>query len=546
MPLTTPAVLGTKKQAKYLRDNAQKQIDMLSSTGNFVSDFYSYRYFATEGFLPGYSFPRLPVYAYIPGRRNENDYLARPRFLAISEFGPRALIYHEGSRYIINQVTLPVIEGSSEGKFTDEIKQCSQCGYVHTVTSQENPDVCERCEAKLPPNLTDLLRLETVRTKRRDRISSDEEERLRIGYDLRTGVHFAVDENDRPDKQVATVDNGDEILAELEYGQSATLWRINLGWRRRKEKNRYGFVLDMERGYWERSESDLVDDEDDPLSPRTARVIPYVKDESNVLLLELSESLDASATISLQTALKQGVETLYQLEDNELAAEVLPDTENPRVLLFYEATEGGAGVLRRLVDNPNALAEVATTALQICHYDPHKSLEDGDLGIPYGSDERCEAACYDCLLSYRNQYVHDLLDRHIAAKWLYRLRDASVKSSSTRNSRREHLERLQNLCDSDLEREWLGVLTQNGHRLPDDAQVFIETCNTRADFIYSDRHAAVYIDGPHHDRRSQEQKDKEITRCLENAGVTVVRFGYDKTTWGSIFNDYAYIFGEKA
>ena len=36
-------------------------------SANGHSDFYSYRYFASEGFLPGYSFPRLPLAAYIPG-----------------------------------------------------------------------------------------------------------------------------------------------------------------------------------------------------------------------------------------------------------------------------------------------------------------------------------------------------------------------------------------------------------------------------------------------------------------------------------------------
>ncbi len=74
------------------------------------SDFYSYRYFASEGFLPGYSFPRLPLSAFIPARRRsrgEDEFLSRPRFLAISEFGPRSLIYHEGSRYIVNKVILP-------------------------------------------------------------------------------------------------------------------------------------------------------------------------------------------------------------------------------------------------------------------------------------------------------------------------------------------------------------------------------------------------------------------------------------------------------
>ncbi|WP_198018467.1 hypothetical protein, partial [Sedimentibacter sp. B4] len=74
-------------------------------SGSTHSDFYTYRYFAAEGFLSGYSFPRLPLAAYIPAVRNGTraadggDYIQRPRFLAIREFGPGALIYHEGARY---------------------------------------------------------------------------------------------------------------------------------------------------------------------------------------------------------------------------------------------------------------------------------------------------------------------------------------------------------------------------------------------------------------------------------------------------------------
>ena len=36
------------------------------TTSSGQSDFYTYRYFASEGFLPGYTFPRLPLAAYIP------------------------------------------------------------------------------------------------------------------------------------------------------------------------------------------------------------------------------------------------------------------------------------------------------------------------------------------------------------------------------------------------------------------------------------------------------------------------------------------------
>ena len=61
----------------------------------------------------------------------------------------------------------------------------------------------------------------------------------------------------------------------------------------------------------------------------------------------------------------------YQLEDGELAAEPLPNADTRRLILLYESSEGGAGILRQLVEDPRALARVAREALQICHFDPN-------------------------------------------------------------------------------------------------------------------------------------------------------------------------------
>jgi len=102
-----------KQRARRLRNEADTQLQLLTEAKNLVqSDFYSYRYFASEGFLPGYNFPRLPLSAFIPGRRERDEFISRPRFLAITEFGPRSIVYHEGSRYIINRVLMPPREGS--------------------------------------------------------------------------------------------------------------------------------------------------------------------------------------------------------------------------------------------------------------------------------------------------------------------------------------------------------------------------------------------------------------------------------------------------
>jgi hypothetical protein len=50
--------------SKRLRAQAEAQIKLLAEVeGLYQGDFYSYRYFATEGFLPGYNFPRLPISA---------------------------------------------------------------------------------------------------------------------------------------------------------------------------------------------------------------------------------------------------------------------------------------------------------------------------------------------------------------------------------------------------------------------------------------------------------------------------------------------------
>src|SRR5262249_11310043 len=151
-----------KKQARRLRSEAEAQLVLLTASNTSerseLSEFYSYRYFASEGFLPGYNFPRLPLSAYIPARRSKqrDEYLSRPRFLASSEFAPRAIVYHEGSRYIINRSILSVRE-DNESVLTRAAKQCEQCGYLHPINNEQSLDVCIRCGAKLSKPLTTLF-----------------------------------------------------------------------------------------------------------------------------------------------------------------------------------------------------------------------------------------------------------------------------------------------------------------------------------------------------------------------------------------------------
>jgi very-short-patch-repair endonuclease len=410
------------------------------------------------------------------------------------------------------------------------------------VGESPGPDLCEYCHAPLDHPLHALFRLQNVSTKRRDRINSDEEERTRMGYEIKTGVRFIV-HGDRPGRRMATVQTSDGAgVMRLTYGHSATLWRINLGWRRRRDKEVHGFVLDTERGYWQPNQQAIEDDPEDPMSPRTERVIPFVEDRRNCLLIEPGGRLRTEVMASLQPALKNAIQVLYQLEDDELAAEPLPTADERRLILLYESAEGGAGVLRQLLGRPDALAEVAREALRLCHFDPDTGA---DLRRAPGAKEDCEAACYNCLMSYTNQMDHELLDRHLIRDLLLQLANSTLEPSpSPAATREEHLRTLMALCESDLERDWLGFLETHNLRLPDVAQRLIESCHTRPDFLYSDHSVVIYLDGPAHDQPDVAARDAEATNCLMDLGYTVIRFGYRKEQWLGICGAHSYVFGE--
>jgi hypothetical protein len=338
---------------------------------------------------------------------------------------------------------------------------------------------------------------------------------------------------------VATGPDGGE-LARLDYGPAATIWRVNLGWARRKEDGRIGFALDIDSGRWERNEA-VADDEPDPLSnaPRVKRVVPYVSDRRNCLLLEPAEAQEQSTMASLQAALKRAIQNVFNLEDQELAVEPLPSASERRLILLYESAEGGAGVLRRLLEEPGALATVAREALVLCHFDP-KTGEDR--GRAEHATERCEAACYDCLLAYGNQRDHGLLDRHLVRDALIALAGGTVTAAPGSAPVDSHMQDLLAATESKLERKFLKLLAEQGRKLPTHAGRLIAPAQCRPDFLYKDDYVAVFIDGPAHDEPHQQHVDAEADARLLDLGWEPVRF-HHAADWSARLDELSSVFG---
>ena len=407
-----------------------------------TSDFYLYRYLATEGFLPGYNFPRLPLLACIPGERDkEQAYVQRPRFLALSEFGPRALVYHEGRTYRVVRVRLG---GSTEGVRpmegqlpVQEVHICRTCGAAHFENHHNH---CHACGNPLASSLIvkSLLRIEHVDTRATQRISADDEERQRQGFELITTFRWPERGGVLSVRTVQASDDLGEILA-MQYGSATTVTRINLGLRRRKQRSVHGFHINPVTGWWSREDDD--DGISDPTPGRipAQRVVPFVQEQKNALHVRFADSDDADEVTraTVQHALRRAMEVRFQLEEGELLVEPLPDRERRGGLLFYEAAEGGAGVLTRVVHEPEILASVAREALRVMHL----VIPDDDAAPIPAADQlvdtegACVRGCYRCLLSYFNQPDHDVIDRRdrAAREVLVRLASSRTTLDETRN-----------------------------------------------------------------------------------------------------------------
>jgi ATP-dependent helicase YprA (DUF1998 family) len=512
--------------ARRRENEALRQLNLLlqRDVQREESDFYPYRYLASAGFLPGYNFPALPVRAWAP-RENEGEFISRPRFLALCEFAPGNIVYHEGSKWQVSALQSPP-GGLAERSET--IKVCRVCGAFGTP----DLDLCPNCGTRWDGQTSALVRaleMPNVRLRRRERITSDEEERLQRGYEVEIVYRFAAGvarvEADvcpllGPDAQA----NPPAFLRAV-YAPAAEIRLINHGWRSAQTP---GFRINLDNG-------EILDDlkeaesaarrenggRGDARGPEE-RLDLMVRNTQNMLLFypDAALGLNDDALLSLSYALRRGIGQVFQLEENELALEIIGKDEW-RALMLYENTEGGIGVLARLIDEPDALAKTAVEALRICHFDAQ------------GNDLKpdCRRACYQCLLSFDNQREALRLNRHA-------IRDALMRLANARTLRRvngrpyyEHLQLLLEQTDprSELERRYLRWLAAEGRRLPDAAQYRVSDPPCVADFFFAPR-TLVFCDGAPHDEPAQRQRDAALRSALEANNYIVQVIRYDALT----------------
>ena len=87
-----------------------------------------------------------------------------------------------------------------------------------------------------------VLRIDNVETQAAERITANDEERQRQGYDIQTVFAWPQREGAFDVASAVASDVDGEVLY-LDYASGATVSRLNKGLRRRKEKSILGFGI---------------------------------------------------------------------------------------------------------------------------------------------------------------------------------------------------------------------------------------------------------------------------------------------------------------
>lgn len=481
----------------------ERQRDLLVNCNKWtLSEFYPYRYFASEGFFPGYNFTRLPIRTYIP-IGDAGEFISRPRFIALREFGPQNIIYHNGAKYKVEQILATDIE-----RHLEKAKVSKNSGYIMMGKEYDN-EVCPFNTNVLLNNdktkeiFTDLIEMTTTRTVEMDRILCEEEERLARGYDIDT--YFSVPSG-LESIRTAIVKNDEAAFLNVRFMPAAQLVQINKKWKGTKEE---GFLMGLKTGRWKRKSQPVAD-----TTEENKNVKLFTHDTTDALYIEPIKALalQPEGVITLQFALKRAIENVFQIESNEIGATLMGNEKEPNIFL-YEASEGSLGILSQFIDDKEVFRRVIDEAYTLCRFDDNEYKDE---------------ASYDDLLNYYNQRYHDVINRFSIKDALEKLKVCKVEivSSSGRNYKDQYEYLLKRIDqNSSTELKFINFLYEKGYRLPEKAQKQIEGIYCQPDFFY-EPNVWIFCDGTPHDDPKVKENDEAQRNAIRNRGDQVIAYYY--------------------
>lgn len=506
------------KDAKRQHAIGLKQRELLKNDNSYSSqsEFYVFRYLASEGFLPGYNFTRLPIRTFV-GQRHEDrgEFISRSRFIALREFGPNNLIYHKGNKYRIGRMGLTDAESLNR---SIKISQNSGYAFLDGEAEQANNDPITNTTltGKDVEFRKDVIELSETDGNPQMRISCEEEERTSQGFIIDDYFNYTGGIESTKD---VIIKKGGEPLLKIIHGPATNLIKLNRQWRRSPDE---GFRMDKRTGKWLRNKD--LENQDVADNAKTVMIFTY--DTADTLLIQPLDNLDIDKDqiLNLSYAVKRGIETMFQVEDREIGVSIVGNPERPNILI-YESAEGSLGILSQFIKVPRKLKGLFERTYQILHFDLEARIESE-------KGKELPKATYEDLLSYFNQRHHDIMDRRSIKDVLEYLIDCEYLETQAGGDRESHYKALLEQYDknSATELPLLKHLYKNCLALPDRAQVNIPGFYISADFVYDNPSGAtiIFCDGSIHDKNIVQEVDTHKRQLLMDEGYDVIEWHHSE------------------
>jgi len=292
--------------------------------------------------------------------RSGNDEYSTYRYL--SGYAPGNSVYYSGNRYLVQTSR---IKTENNRPITSKLQICPSCMIAYLDDdSTFSGGACNNCGE----DLTDIIPYEKAIkmpdqwAESRYGITSDEEERQRLGYDI--SPHYIMSKHL---KQYNVVENG-ELLMTMRYDHKGRILEVNKGPTPALDVGieTKGFTLCTACSRWILSKNGIKEHLEDNVYKKCWRgatqddiienIVLYIDSMHDVLTIDckLPEYLKIadykSFYIMLSQAIMEGLQISMNVDEDELNSFLTPNPKNSdkSVIVIYEVDEGGAGILKSL------------------------------------------------------------------------------------------------------------------------------------------------------------------------------------------------------
>lgn len=224
-------------------------------------------------------------------------------------------------------------------------------------------------------------------------------------------------------------------------------------------------------------------------------------------VLSIGEFDDEADAVNFMEALELGAYEELDMHEGDIDGVIEYKPNNKFRIIFYDPMPGGSGFLEQFLENYKKIAAAADKILSSCD---------------------CDEACYKCLLHFRNQQHHKILNRAKSIEIIKRFIAAPKFKNIIPASIGEQPEHSGG--DSGAEDKFIKLLHDHKFPIPHNSQLKIDLGNlsyTVADYAYQTdlKPVLIYVDGLSnklHGNPEIKQRDGKIRSKAKMLGYKVI------------------------